>query len=216
MRALLPGPQPAPLPAPAPAAVALAAGAEAPAPAPALAPQACEKDQLKGYRLKGKSGFMLTQANRSAYVLQVQSLMSEMLGEGCNDLADGDSGVEGRGVRRRKESDNHEVGHKAKKAKSKVKMVSYKGWEWQADQKFEIEKLIGKMVSTGEVPGRGSVKAGTVLYKVLWKDFPPEIATWEEESAIHDDYIDDYDAGLEAETEMEGGESDDEGSEEDV
>lgn len=211
MRALLPGPQPAPLPAPAPAAVALAAGAEAPAPAPALAPQACEKDQLKG-----KSGFMLTQANRSAYVLQVQSLMSEMLGEGCNDLADGDSGVEGRGVRRRKESDNHEVGHKAKKAKSKVKMVSYKGWEWQADQKFEIEKLIGKMVSTGEVPGRGSVKAGTVLYKVLWKDFPPEIATWEEESAIHDDYIDDYDAGLEAETEMEGGESDDEGSEEDV
>ena len=71
MRALLPGPQPAPLPAPAPAAVALAAGAEAPAPAPALAPQACEKDQLKGYRLKGKSGFMLTQANRSAYVLQV-------------------------------------------------------------------------------------------------------------------------------------------------
>ena len=31
----------------------------------------------------------------------------------------------------------------------------------------------------GEVPGRANVKAGTVLYKVLWKDFPPEIATWE-------------------------------------
>ena len=59
------------------------------------------KDQLKGYKLKGKSGFTVTQSNRAAYVLQVQSLMSEMLGEGCNDLADGVSGVEGRGVRRR-------------------------------------------------------------------------------------------------------------------
>ena len=120
------------------------------------------KDQLKGYKLKGKSGFTLTQANRAAYVLQVQSLMSEMLGEGSNDLADGDSGVEGRGVRRRKESDNHEAGHKAKKSKSKVKTVSYKGWEWCPNQKFEIEKLIGKMISSGEVPGRANVKAGTV------------------------------------------------------
>ena len=171
------------------------------------------KDQLKGYKLKGKSGFTLTQANRAAYVLQVQSLMSEMLGEGCNDLADSESGVEGRGVRRRKESDNHEVGHKAKKAKSKLKMVSYKGWEWPANKKFEIEKLIGKMVSQGEVPGRANVKAGTVLYKVLWKDFPPEIATWEEESCVHDDYIDQYEAELEAEEELEGGESDGEASE---
>ena len=32
-----------------------------------------------------------------------------------------------------------------------------------------------------EVPGRTGVKPGTMLYKVLWKDFPPEIATWEDE-----------------------------------
>ena len=48
-----------------------------------------------------------------------------------------------------------------------------------------------------------------MLYKVLWKDFPPEIATWEEEKSIHDDFIDEYEAGLEAEDEEE---SDDESS----
>ena len=35
----------------------------------------------------------------------------------------------------------------------------------------------------GEVPGREGEKipTGTVLYKVLWEGFPPEIATWEED-----------------------------------
>jgi hypothetical protein len=85
-----------------------------------------------------------------------------------------------------------------------VKLVSYKGWEWPASKKFIMEKLIGKMVAAGEVPGRTNVKAGTVLYKVLWEDFPPECATWEDESAIHDDLIDEYEAELEAEGELEG------------
>ena len=61
----------------------------------------------------------------------------------------------------RKESNNHEA--KAKKAKTKVKMVSYKSWEWPANKKFEIEKLIGKMTSQSEWPGRENVKAGTAL-----------------------------------------------------
>ena len=42
------------------------------------------------------------------------------------------------------------------------------------------------------------------------KGFPPEVATWEEESGIHDDFIDEYEAGLEAEAEEESdGESSD-------
>ena len=51
---------------------------------------------------------------------------------------------------------------------------------------------------------------------MLWKDFPPEIATWEEESGLHDDYIDEYEAGLAAEEELEDDESDGEEGETDA
>ena len=40
------------------------------------------KDQLEGYKLQGKTGFVVTQENRGAYVLQVQTLMCEALGAG--------------------------------------------------------------------------------------------------------------------------------------
>ena len=68
--------------------------------------------------------------------------------------------------------------------------------------KFKMEKLLGRMVVDGDVPGRGKVKKGTVLYKVLWEGYPPEIATWEDESQIHDDFIDAYEAELAAEAEL--------------
>eukprot|EP00966_Prymnesium_polylepis_P150794 3483110-Prymnesium_polylepis.1 len=83
--------------------------------------------------------------------------MSEALGEGSNDLTDGDSGVDGRGVRRRqvaRDDDGSGGAGKKKKAKSKRKILSYKGWEWYETEKFHIEKLIGRMVAEGEVPGR--------------------------------------------------------------
>ena len=43
---------------------------------------------------------------------------------------------------------------------------------------------------TPQVPGRTGVKAGTILFKVLWEGYPEEIATWEDADNIHDDYID--------------------------
>ena len=42
-----------------------------------------------------------------------------------------------------------------------------------------------------------------IYYKVLWEGFPPEAATWEPESEIHDDLIDEFEAALEAEAELE-------------
>ena len=176
------------------------------------------KDQLKGYRLQGKTGFSLTQSNRAAYVLQAQALMVEALGPGCNDLVDGDSGVDGRGVRRRKvaaDDDVSSAGGKKKKAKSQRKVVSYLGWEWYETEKFNMETLIGKMVAEGEVPGRTGVEAGTVLYKVLWEGYPPECGTWEEERIIPDSLIDDYEAGLDAGEELEGADGDSDGGESD-
>ena len=51
---------------------------------------------------------------------------------------------------------------------------------------------------------------------MLWKDFPQEIATWEDEDSIHDDFIDAYEERLEAEGEEEEGDGDsDSDSEED-
>ena len=82
---------------------------------------------------------------------------------------------------------------------------------------FNIESLIGKMVAEEGVviPGRTNVAPGTVLYRVLWKDFPPEIATWEDEDTIHDDFINAYEERLEVEGEGEGeGDSESEDEEE--
>ena len=159
-------------------------------------------DQLKVYKLiEKKSGFLLT-GTRAQLVLAVQAQMYEKFGASANDLADGDSGVEGRGVRRRKVDGGEASGGKKRKRKN---VVEYLGWEWVASERFEIESLIGKMVAEEgvEIPGRTNVKPGTVLYKVLWKDFPPEIATWEDEDSIHDDYITAYEERLEAEGEGE-------------
>ncbi|EOD20745.1 hypothetical protein EMIHUDRAFT_241881 [Emiliania huxleyi CCMP1516] len=60
-------------------------------------------------------------------------------------------------------------------------------WGWDPTDEFVIERLIGKMVADGgDVPGREGeeIAAGTVLYKVLWEGWPPEIATWEEEDQV--------------------------------
>ena len=62
------------------------------------------------------------------------------------------------------------------------------------------------MVSDGktEVPGRGVVRAGTVLYEVLWEGWPPELGigvTWEDEEDIpcgKVDFVAQYEAAQEA------------------
>ena len=114
-------------------------------------------------------------------------------------------------MRRRKiDSPSGAGGKKRKRPKN---IVEYLGWVWVETEKFDIECLLGMMVVEAgvEVPGRTGVKPGTVLYKVLWKDFPPEIATWEDEDTIHDEYIEAYEARVDSEAgggEVEGNESD--------
>ena len=51
------------------------------------------------------------------------------------------------------------------------------------------------------------MKAGTILFKVLWEGYPEEIATWEDADNIHDDYIDAFE---EDEDEDDDGEDDSE------
>ena len=64
-----------------------------------------------------------------------------------------------------------------------------------------------RMVADGSVSvpgheGQALHTEGTVLYKVLWKGFPPEMATWEEEDGIpcgEVDFVSQYESALEAE-----------------
>eukprot|EP00966_Prymnesium_polylepis_P053627 1239897-Prymnesium_polylepis.1 len=57
--------------------------------------------------------------------------------------------------------------------------------------------------------GKGKKKTTKefVSYKILWENFPPECATWESEDRVHDDFIDEYEAALEAEAELEAEEA---------
>ena len=59
--------------------------------------------------------------------------------------------------------------------------------------------------------GKNRKDVEVVYYKVLWATFPPEAATWERESSIHDDFIDAYEtemAKMEAEEDLEAEEDD--------
>lgn len=91
--------------------------------------------------MEKKTGF-LTTGTRVQLVLAVQSLMSDKFGTVANDLADGDSGVEGRGVRRR-QVDGQTKGTKGKRKLANI--VEYLGWQWDAAETFEIECLLGKV-----------------------------------------------------------------------
>ena len=110
-------------------------------------------------------------------------------------------------MRRRKAADNPQPKRKQKRKRAKIvsMRVGDAVWEWDSTEEFEIERLIGRMVADGsDVPGRapGSIAAGTVLYRVLWAGWPPEIATWEEEESIpcgEVDFVAQYEAALAAE-----------------
>ena len=56
------------------------------------------QDQLKAWKLKlGKcSGFAVSYPNRTAYVLQLQTIMAQQLGSAADDLPPGESGIKGR------------------------------------------------------------------------------------------------------------------------
>ena len=86
------------------------------------------KDQLKKHKKLGKSGFTLTQSNRPAYILHAQTLMLEADAE-ANDLPDGESGIEGRGVRCKSKS----AGGGAKK-KRKKGMIYWMDYEWTEEE----------------------------------------------------------------------------------
>eukprot|EP00965_Chrysotila_dentata_P208613 6184800-Pleurochrysis_carterae.AAC.1 len=59
------------------------------------------RDQLKKHKLLGKTGFALSLPNRTAYVLQLQTLLLEENANANDRVEDGDAGIDRCSVRRR-------------------------------------------------------------------------------------------------------------------
>ena len=66
---------------------------------------------------------------------------------------------------------------------------------------FEVEAIVGTRVSQGKKAGDAGRK-GEILYRIVWKGYLPEAATWEPAQNIHDELLDEYEASLEAEAEL--------------
>ena len=119
------------------------------------------QDQLNKRKLAGAKGYNVTQPNRTAAVLQLQSLLLEA-DPAANDLPEGDSGIKGRLIQRRV------AGGKRKKGK----LQTYEGYEWTVEEEndFEVDALVGRLVADGTTryANQGVASAGTVLYRVVW------------------------------------------------
>ena len=133
------------------------------------------------------------------------------------------------------------AGHIPKKRK-RVDLRELNGWQWEANEKFDIERILDSKVETvGKVlapshshlplliatpsltcpttsllASQGKKRVEMTYYLILWKGYPPDVSTWEPESQIHDDLIDAYEAELDAASELEAEEAEEgeEGEEE--
>lgn len=96
-------------------------------------------DQLKYYKLVEKLNGFRTTGTRAELVATLQLKIFEKFGALANDLVlvDGDSGVnkETDGRRRPRRQSN-------KGKRKRANMVSLHGWEWDANEEFEIERCV--------------------------------------------------------------------------
>lgn len=139
-------------------------------------------DQLKLRKLQGATGFTVTQSNRTAYVLQLQTLMLTADAD-ANDLPPAESGIEGRNIKRKaRAADSSKRGSDRRKRKAPPGEIEYMGHFWTKEEAdFEVEALAGKVVADGTClyVNQGKVRKGMVLYRVVWKGFPPDMMWYE-------------------------------------
>jgi len=152
----------------------------------------------------------LSQPNRTACVLALQTLLLEA-DSAANDLAEGDSGIEGRGIKRKVRN----TGGKAKKKKKGEPVVhSYMDYEWTDDDPFVLEAIVGKVVADGQTnyANQGRARKGTVLYRVIWQSYPPDMIWFEPKQNVEEndggaELLVAYEAAATAEAEAEAAEA---------
>ena len=171
-------------------------------------------DQLKYHKLVRKqTGFTVTQKDRTAYVLQLQSLLSDWHND-ANDLKDGDAGIEGRGIKRKVRVPA--VGGASggsKKAKTSAVNVALdvtrtatrlsgrtaRSARWRQSSAHASRQDRGQISRNGTQKGPSSI-----VWCGLWKGWATDDeATWEPAVNISDDVLAEYEAGLDAEAELE-------------
>ena len=111
-------------------------------------------DQLKYHKVvKKKTGFIVTQKDRKAFVLQLQSLLSDRHTD-ANGLKEGDAGIEGRDIKRKAHAPAG-VGSNGKQGGRKKQSVQYamdgdgNEVEWVDGEEYEVEAIVGTRVSVG-------------------------------------------------------------------
>ena len=160
------------------------------------------KDQLRAHKARGKTGFTISLPNRTALILQLQALLHEADPSGANDLTDGDSGVEGRAIRRKAAPQGGRTGGK----KRKKAVQTYMGYEWDNDADYNLDAIVGHVTTDGKTVyanqvrlpalpchvrsltpsllSQGKMRAGVKLYRCVWEDFPPDVLWYEIEANI--------------------------------
>ena len=187
-------------------------------------------DQLKYHKqVREKKGFTVTFPARKGYVLQLHALLLEVHGAAANDLMSDDDPYAAVGVKRKpKPRAPKEKGAAQPRTKKQKKLTNACGDEWEADDEFSVEAIVGTKVSAGvqvwlppalalphpqpspptltlALPPRqaDAHRKGTTLYRVIWLGFDAEAATWEPASNICADTLASYVDGVRREAEAE-------------
>ena len=189
-------------------------------------------DQLKYHKLvRKKTGFTVTQKDRKAYVLQLQSLLSDWHAD-ANDLEEEDAGIEGRGIKRKarapaaggtggKKKGGRRSGKKSQAEVHYALDEDGNEIEWEDGEEYQVEAIVGTRISAGPRADKTErYSKGTKLYRVVWHGFATDEATWEPADNISPDLLAEYEAELDAEAELEAEEAraiaEEEEAEEDV
>ena len=82
-------------------------------------------------------------------------------------------------------------------------------WTAEEEDDFEVEAIVGMVVADGKTcyANQGKAKAGTVLYRIVWKDYPPDMLWYEPAENLGDGLLEEYEAGLEAEAQLDAEEA---------
>ena len=113
-----------------------------------------------------------------------------------------DSGIEGRGLKKRKASGGKKGG------KKKAKLSNSCGDSWDEDEQFAVEAIVGSKPLETRTKFLGVwYPAGTMVYRVVWDGYSADATTWEPAAHIEDSLLAEYEASLEAEAQLDAEEA---------